>query len=100
MILSFTAISVFPQLTGVACLQEKFLERKFLSIIEENNFQQKIDFNTPASGILHLILVSDNIECVNLKQMTSNECQITKMRNHYPIYLCFLAIGQNNIKRC
>ena len=76
------------------------MEREFLSIIEENNFQQKIDFNTAASGILDLILVIDNTDCVNLKQMTSDECQITKMSNHYPIYLSFSAIGQNNIKRC
>ena len=66
MILSFTAISIFPRLTGAAYLQKVFLEREFLSIIEENNFQQKIDFNAAASGILDRILVSDNIECVNL----------------------------------
>ena len=51
-----------------------------MSIIEENNFQQKIDFNTAASGILDLIFISD--KCVSLKQMTSDECQTTEMPNY------------------
>ena len=60
-----------------------------MSIIGENNFQQKINFITAASGILDLISVSDKIECVKLKQESSDEYQITKMSNQTQFILVF-----------
>ena len=75
----------FSTINWCSSSSENFSGREFLSIIEENNFQQKIDFNTAANGVLDLIMVSDNKECVNFKQMTSDECQINKLSNHYPI---------------
>ena len=74
------------------------LEREFIDYINSMGFQQKIDFNTAASGLLDLLLVTKTIRIVNIEKI--NDC-LTKKKfsNHSPFEFLFNVDNGSNILR-
>ena len=63
---------------------EGSMEQILLDFLDQNSFEQKINFPTAATGILDLLFVSKNIEFIKLEPI-SNNGEFCKMSNHIPI---------------
>ena len=78
----------FSSINWKTMSSEKSLATTFLSLMEKNNLLQLITFNTSATGILDLILVTKGVSAVTLEILPNYE-SLFNVSNHFPILFTF-----------
>ena len=78
----------FSSINWKTMSSEKSLATTFLSLMEKNNLLQLITFNTGATGILDLILVTKGVSAVTLEILPNYE-SLLNICNHCPILFTF-----------